>query len=31
VELGELGERERRSAVRIVRDFTEYARAHRPR
>jgi GAF domain-containing protein len=31
VELGDLGERERRAAVRIVRDFTEYARAHRPR
>lgn len=29
VELGELGERERRVAVRLVRDFTEYARAQR--
>lgn len=31
IELRELGERERRTAVQIVRDFTSYARAHRPR
>jgi signal transduction protein with GAF and PtsI domain len=30
-ELGALGEGERRTAVRLVRDFAEYARAHRPR
>jgi len=31
VELGGLGERERRVAVRLLRDFTDYARSHQPR